>query len=187
MKSLLVAAICLAASPLAKPQADDRILEALSQKQFGSALHAIDDRLKAAPSDARLWMLRGAALHGLRQPKESLASYRKAVQLQPDLMPALQAVAQLEYAAKDRNAGKTLARILTLDPKSQVAHAMAGVLAFEAHDCAGVIHHFGSAMQQVEREKVSLQQYGYCLLQLNHPADAATVFQRLLAADSGDS
>src|SRR5262249_24082473 len=105
-----------AALVFAAPQANDAIAQALSQRQFDTALRIIDDGLKGQPSDARLWMMRGAALYGLRQPKDSLAAYRKAIQLQPNLMPALQAVAQLEYAGKDPTAAKTLAKILTLDP-----------------------------------------------------------------------
>jgi tetratricopeptide (TPR) repeat protein len=168
-------------------QTEDPIARALAQRQFDTALRSIDERLKSQPADARLWMMRGAALYGLRQPQASLSAYRKAIQLQPALMPALQAAAQLEYAAKDPNASKTLTQILTLDPKNQVAHAMSGVLAFEKQDCAAVVRHFASAMQQVERDKASLQQYGYCLLQLNRGADAAPVFQRLLEADPADA
>jgi tetratricopeptide (TPR) repeat protein len=185
MRGVLLVLICCALRAPAQPE--DPIAKALSQRQFDTALRAIDQRLKAQPSDARLWMMRGAALYGLAQPKDSLVSYRKAIQLQPNLMPALQAAAQLEYATKDPNAAKTLGRILALDPKNEVAHAMSGVLAFEAHDCAGVVRHFAAALPQVERDKVSLQQYGFCLLQLNRPADAGPVLQRLLAADPADS
>jgi tetratricopeptide (TPR) repeat protein len=179
--------LCCRSLVSAAPQAEDPIARALAQRQFEIALRSIDERLKSQPADARLWAMRGAALYGLRQPQASLAAYRKAIQLQPSLMPALQAAAQLEYAAKDPNASKTLSKILTLDPQNQVAHAMSGVLAFEKQDCAAVVRHFAVAMPQVERDQGSLQQYGYCLLQLNRGADAAPVFQRLLEADPADA
>jgi tetratricopeptide (TPR) repeat protein len=168
-------------------QAEDPIARALAHRQFDIALRSIDQRLKNEPANARLWMMRGAALYGLGQTKESLGAYRKALQLQPNSMPALQAAAQLEYGSKEPNAAKTLTKILSLDPKNQVAHAMSGVLAFEAHDCGGAVRHFGAAIQQVEREPVSMRQYAYCLLQLNRPTEAAPMFERLLASDPGDA
>jgi tetratricopeptide (TPR) repeat protein len=171
---LLVFSLALLASPA--PQAD-----------FDAALKAVDAGLKTNPSDARLWMQRGAALYGLRRPKESLASYRKAIQLQPNLMPALQAAAQIEYSTRDPNARKTLARILSIEPRNEVAHAMSGELAFEAQDCDAAVRHFAQAVQQVAQQRVSLQQHGYCLLQLNRGAEAAAVFKRLLSMDVTDS
>jgi len=186
MKPLVATALCIAAWASAGPQGGDPIVDLLSQKQFDSALRAIDERLKTNRSDARLWMLRGAALYGLRQPKSSLTSYRKAIQLRPNLMPALEAAAQLEYSTKDPNAARTLSKILSLDPKNQVAHAMSGVLAFEAHDCEGVVRQFEMALQQVDQQNVSLQQYGYCLLQLNRGSEAAPIFQRLVAGNAAD-
>ncbi len=186
-RALVLWAFSLAMSASLTRAADDPILQALSQKQFGTALQAIDASLKSTPSDARLWMLRGAALYGLGRPKESLAAYRKAIQLQPRLMPALQAAAQIEYSTRDPNAPKTLAAILALDPRNQVAHAMSGVLAFEAQDCTAAVSHFEKAVPQVEQQKGSLQQYGYCLLQLNRATEAASIFQRLLSMGETDS
>lgn len=169
------------------PAADDEITRALSQRQFDVALKAIDGSLKTQPANARLWTLRGAALHGLGRDQESLVSYRKAVKLQPNLMPALQAVAQLEYSIKDPNARRTLAKILALEPNNQVAHAMMAVLAFEAKDCDAVVNHFAKAGEQVSRQKEALGEQGFCLYQLSRPAAAAVAFQRLLSLDETDS
>jgi tetratricopeptide (TPR) repeat protein len=179
---LLLAALAASQSPQSDP-----IMQALSHKRFDVALQAIDTALKTRPTDARLWMLRGAALGGLRQTKESLAAYRKATQLQPNLMPALQAEAQLEYSIKDPTARRTLGKILALDPKSEVAHAMAGVLAYEAQDCDGAVQHMDKAAKLVAARRTSLEEYGYCLLQVNRPHDAAPVFQTLLSTDDTDT
>src|SRR5438477_11090981 len=104
---LLAALLCAQADP---------IVPALSEHHFDAALRSIDTALQSQPADARLWMLRGAALHGLKRDRESLAAYRKAVALQPKNLLALQAVAQLEYSGNDAAAAKTLARILEIQP-----------------------------------------------------------------------
>ena len=172
----------------ARPQgSNDAILRALSQKQFDVALKAVDDGLKSRPADARLWMLRGAALSGLQRVKEALAAYRKALEIQPTLVPALEASAQIEYNTKDPNAGRTLAKILAIDPANAVAHAMAGVLAYEAKDCDGAIRHFGKAAQMIAADKTSMHEYGSCLLETNRAREAVPVFQTLLSMDPSDA
>jgi cytochrome c-type biogenesis protein CcmH/NrfG len=183
MKALLAAT---AFSTLLLAQADP-IVKALSEHRFDEALRSTDSVLQSRPNDARLWMLRGAALHGLHRDGESLAAYRKAVQLQPKNLGALQAVAQLEYSGKDPAASKTLTRILDVQPDNEIAQAMSGVVAFEAKDCAGAVRHFEKALRQIEQQKASLEEYGYCLMQQNRAADAVPVLEKILAADPADS
>src|SRR5512146_1323499 len=117
-------------------------LLAQTPNQYDEALRAAELGLKSQPANAQLWMLRGAALQGQGRLKESLASYRKAIQIAPGLKPALKAAAQLEYSLKDPNARKTLEKILALEPASEVAHGMLAVLDFEAKNCAGAAAHF---------------------------------------------
>jgi tetratricopeptide (TPR) repeat protein len=185
-KAILLVSLLLGALP-AFPQDGAAIRQLLAQQQFDAALKSVDAALKTQPANARLWVMRGAALYGLKRTRESLTAYRKALQIDPKFMGALQATAQIEYSIKDANARGTLDRILALDPASEPAHAMRGVTAFEAHDCATAAQHFDRSVQLVERKKDALLQYGYCLVQLNRAADAAPVFRKALAFDAADS
>ena len=60
--------------------------------------------IKQSPRDASLWTLNGFALSHLGQQREALASYKQAMKLSPDYLPALEGAAQIEYQASDQSA-----------------------------------------------------------------------------------
>ena len=79
-------------------------MQALRSKQYEQALHLLKPLVESRSGDPRVWTLHGMALAAVGQPKESLASYRKALDQQPDYLPALQGAAEIEYRSRDSQA-----------------------------------------------------------------------------------
>lgn len=158
----------------------DSILQALQGRRFSEALDLCARQLKATPSDSRLWFYQGIALEGTGKSKDALASFRHALRLSPDLLPALEGAAQIEYRTGDPEAERTLKRIVSLRPDNPAAHGMLGVLAFEKKRCGEAVDHFGRVGTAINSNAGALWQFGNCLYVLRKPEEAASKFRVLL-------
>src|SRR5881227_365865 len=69
------------------------IASALHNKEFEKALELLHPALQEFPGNAELWTMQGVAHAGLGKKKDALASFRKALQISPDNIPALQGAA----------------------------------------------------------------------------------------------
>jgi tetratricopeptide (TPR) repeat protein len=161
--------------------AGDSLADALAARQFGSALRIVDSMLKTNPGDLRLWTARGIALDGLGRHKEGLASFDRALKLQPSFLPALKAASEAAYRWRDTRAGSYLNRLLRVEPASEPAHAMIAVLAFEAGDCTRAVSHFERSLNQTRGNDIAASQYGHCLLQTGRAEEAVQLFAELVA------
>jgi tetratricopeptide (TPR) repeat protein len=152
------------------------IRDLLKAGKFAEANQACDQELKAQPSNAALWTLKGFSLQGIGDSGASLKAFRSALKVSPSYAPALQAAAQLEFEARDARAQATLAAILKLEPTNLVAHSMLGELAFESRDCVTALAH----LSKVEQKPAVRWQQGVCHFALERWMDAATNFEALL-------
>lgn len=178
--------VCLlAAPPLAHGQkasaADREIAAAISAHQDEAALRRISQLLPASRGDVVLWTLRGVALNDLGKTQESMASFRHALQIQSDFQPALEGAAQSAYLHGDASAMSYIGRLLTLDPSNHVANAMAGALAYDAHDCVKSAAYFERSQQEVFRRQKAVDEYADCLLKQQQAEQAVTVLSRATA------
>ncbi|MEJ7608422.1 MAG: tetratricopeptide repeat protein [Bryobacteraceae bacterium] len=155
------------------------IRELLRRGQFPEVLRQADSELKLHPNDFQIWTLKGIALQSLGQRAEGLAALRKALTLQPRFLPALQALAQIEYEGGDPGARQTLQRIVALQ-SDPAAHAMLGVLAFEAKDCANSVDHFAKAGAAATANPVARWQFATCLFGQGLHTEAERHFEALL-------
>src|SRR5262249_8613552 len=67
-------------------------------------------------------------------------------------------------------------RLIRIEPANATAHAMAGVLAFEAGDCPSAVRHFESSRSEVEANDQASGLYGECLVKLNRAQEAVPFF-----------
>ena len=74
------------------------IASALREGQFDDALKLIHVALEKSPGNSQLWTMQGVAFKGEGNKKEALSSFRHALKLSPDDIPALQGVAEIEYS-----------------------------------------------------------------------------------------
>ena len=156
------------------------IRELLRRGQFQQAVQQSERELKLHPQDFQIWTLKGIALQSMGRRAESLVALRKAVLLQAKFLPALQALAQVEYESGDSGARKTLQQIVALhsDPS---AYAMLGVLSFEGRDCGRSVEYFAKAGDAATANPVARWQYATCLFEQGRHAEAEAHFVALLA------
>jgi tetratricopeptide (TPR) repeat protein len=136
--------------------------------------------LDRTPKDARLWTARGVAQARLNQSVDSLASFREALKISPNYVPALQGAAQVAYSQHDPSAARLLRQIISNEPANATAHAMLGALAAESHECQTAVSEFAQAAPAIRQNSAALVQYGDCLLAVDRAREAAGIFRELL-------
>lgn len=183
----VVLAIC--GSSLAQTPNDriGDITSSLRARDFDHALQLLHSELQHDPQNAQLWALQGIAFSDKSENKEALQSFRRALDLSPNYLPALEGAAQVEYETGDKQASALLERVLHLVPNDSTAHAMLGSLAYKNHDCPEAVSHFQQAGSQLQSQPAALRQYGICLAQTKHAQQAITVFQNVVALSDSES
>jgi tetratricopeptide (TPR) repeat protein len=161
--------------------------EALRSRKFDEALELLRPAIQQAPGNKQLWMLQGLAYLGEEKKKEALASFRSALKISPDYLPALEGAAQIEFDAGSQAAVPLLQHVLRLKPDDPTSHAMLAVLASKQGDCATATEHFDKSGALTSSQPAALQQQGICLLKLKQFDRAIAVFQHVLELNSGDS
>ena len=159
------------------------ITSALRARDFGKALQLLQPALQQSPKNAQLWTLQGIAFSGNNQEKQALASFRRALKISADYLPALEGAAQLEYKSGSDAAIPLLQHVLKLLPGDPTSHAMLAVLFAKRRDCDSAVQHFEQSAPLLDSQPGALQQYGACLVRLKQLDKAISVFSRLLALD----
>jgi tetratricopeptide (TPR) repeat protein len=184
------AAALLAFSGARAQTAGDRdamVAAALRDQQYDKALHLLDAALKESPLNAQLWTMQGVAYEGQGRNTEALASFRHALKISPDAIPALERAAQIEYDAGDPAGIPLLEHLLRLRPDDRTSHGMLAVLQYQQGNCATAIDHFERAAPLFDSQLPALHAYGTCLVKLKHYDKAADVFERGLSLNPDDS
>lgn len=174
---------CLLLFASQAPLMADSLEQVLREGRYAEALKLIDAGLKDHPGDLRLMTARGFALGGMKQRRQSLEQFEAVLRIRPDFVPALRGASQITYAERDPRAAHFLNRLIEFDPSDATAHSMAGVLAFEAADCASAARHFEAGRAETEANPQAYALYGACLAKLGRPKEAVPVFERLRRDD----
>jgi tetratricopeptide (TPR) repeat protein len=162
------------------------IISALQEHQYDEALRLLHPALSAAPGDSQLWAMQGVAYQGQGNKKEALNSFRHALKISPDNIPALQAVAQISYDAGDPAGIPVLEHLLRLRPNDVTSHGMLAVLEYQQGDCSAAVVHFEKAAALFASQLPALHAYGTCLVKLKRVDEAADIFSKSLALDPDD-
>ena len=164
--------------------ADGRIQaigSALRDREFDKALQLLKAALEDSPGNPQLWMLQGLAYAGEGNSTAALASYKHAIGISPDYLPALEGAAQIEYDAGSRDAIPLLEHILRLRPDESTSHAMLAVMADRNGDCATAVAHYAASESLLDSQPQAMEGYGVCLLKLNEIDRATQVFEKMVA------
>ena len=166
---------------------EDHIASALREQRFDTALGMLREALKESPGSAQLWTMQGVAYQGQGKTSEALSSFRHALKISPDYIPALENTAQLEFDAGSPDGIPTIERLLRLRPNDVTSHGMLAVLDYQKGDCAAAVVHFEKAAALFESKPMALHAYGACLVKLKHFDNAVEVFQKSVALNPGDA
>ena len=185
----LIFVLILLQSGVCGQTANDRaaITSALRGRDFDKALQLLQPALQGSPNNPQLWALQGLAFSGKGDQKSALGSYKSALKIAPDYLPALEGAAQLEYEAGSADAVPLLEHVLQLRPQDVTTHAMLAVLSYKTGDCATAVKHFSQSEAILTSQPGALQEYGVCLLKLKQPQKAVQVFQQLLTSQPDDA
>lgn len=162
------------------------IVLSLQNKDFEKALELLHPALQAAPQNAQLWAMQATAYAGEGHKKEALASFRNALKISPDYLPALEGAIQIEFENSSPAAIPLLQRMIRLRPADATSHAMLAVLEYQQGNCTAAVPHFEKAGTLFDSQLAGLHAYATCLVKLKQPDRAAAVFQRALALDPDD-
>jgi tetratricopeptide (TPR) repeat protein len=158
------------------------ITSALQNRDFQKALQLLGPSLQKSPRDPQLWTLQGLAYSGESNSKSALASYRHAITISPDYLPALEGAAQIEYEAGGADAIPLLRHILKLRPEDATSHAMLAVLAEKNNDCSTAVENYSASGLLLNSQPEAMQGYALCLFKLGQTDKAIAVFQQLVDA-----
>lgn len=104
---------------------------------YDEALAMLDRAAAAAPLHAPIWLERGYAHDGLRSWSEARDSYRRAIELDPMLAPAIAKLADIAAKDGDAETGRAFAaRALDLDPAEPTAICALATIDLERRDGA---------------------------------------------------
>ncbi len=186
---LLLLLLLLQSSVLAQTANEQvhSITSALRVREFEKALQLLQPALQSSPNNPQLWILQGLAFSGEGDSKSALASYRHALRIAPDYLPALEGAAQIEYEAESKDAIPLLEHVLKIRPNDVTSHAMMAVLAEKNGDCATAVAHFSKSGPMLDSRPEALQGYGVCLLKLKQSDEAIRVFQQLMTSHPNDT
>jgi len=184
--SIVAVAPTIAAQTGADTSSISAIQSALRAGDNEQALTLVHSQLQYFPKDVRLWALEGIALTHLDRDKEALVAYNKALAISPDYLPALEGAAELEYKAGSTRAVPLLQRILKVRPDEPTTHAMLAALAYKKHDCPAAVEHFQKSGPVLSSQPSALEEYGACLMDLQKPDDALSVFEQILTLQPND-
>ena len=124
--------------------------------------------------------MQGTAYAGSGKKREGLASFRKALKLSPDYLPALQGAAQIEYDNASAAGIPLLKHLLRLRPEDSTGHAMLAVLEYQQGDCAAAVVHFAKTEAIFDGQVSALHAYATCLVRIQQFAEAARVLRRVV-------
>jgi tetratricopeptide (TPR) repeat protein len=162
------------------------IVSALRNQEFDKALDLLKPALQQFPGNAQLWTMQGVAYSGKGQKKEALASFKNALSISPDAVPALRGAAQIEFDAGHAGAIPLLQRLVRLQPRDATSHGMLAVLEYRRGNCSAAVPHFEKAGALFDNELSALHAYATCLVRLKQLEKATGVFQRALALQPND-
>jgi tetratricopeptide (TPR) repeat protein len=173
----------------ASPQSSDASAKIISALRSGSYLEAkrlSGVALQESPGDPRLWTLNGFALVHLGDRAQALVAYTHALEILRNYLPALEGAAEIEYKNGSQAAVPLLEQIVKTRPDDKTSHAMLAELAFKRSDCNATIDEFAKSEPLIQSQATALQEYGSCLVKLNRPQDAISIFERISKLQPGE-
>lgn len=189
-----LSAFCLfflfAALTSAQDQRDARfesIYSALQDGNFKEALSLIRPALAHFPNEAQLWAMQGVAYAGEKDQTAALASFRHAIKLSADYLPALQGAAQIEYDEGKPEAIPLIKHILQLKPGNRTSYGMLALLEYQQKNCKAAVGDFEKAGSLFDAQAAALHANAICLVRLKQFDQAALVFDRTLALNPDDA
>lgn len=189
---LLVAAVALVFlhSSMVAQQNNPHIAQigsALREAEYERALQLLQTAIAESPTNSELWTMRGVAYKGIGNTKDALASFRHAIKLAPNDVPALQGAAQIEFDQGSAAGIPVMERLLKLRPDDLTSHAMVAVLEYQQGNCTSALPHFEKALPVFETRPAGLHAYAACLVRQRQFEQATAILKRTVETNPTDA
>jgi tetratricopeptide (TPR) repeat protein len=178
--------VILVSAQNARDDRFDSIYSALQGGNFKQALNLIRLALAHFPNESQLWAMQGVAYAGEKNQSAALASFRHAIKLSPDYLPALQGAAQIEYDKGKPEAIPLIKHILQLKPGDPTSYGMLALLEYQQKDCKAAVEDFEKTGTLFDAQPAALHANAICLVRLKRFDQAALIFERTLALNPDD-
>jgi tetratricopeptide (TPR) repeat protein len=163
-----------------------QIAAALREEQYDRALQLLHVALEKSPADPELWTMQGYALKGVGNTKDALVSFKHALKLHPDNIPALQGAAQIQFNQGDAAGVPILERLLKLHPDDLTSHAMIAALEYQQGNCIAALPHFKRAEPVFETRPAGMKAYATCLVKQKQFDNAIGILGKTLEGNPDD-
>ncbi len=165
-----------------QPAIVNEVIGELRSGHAESALSAANSALKLTPNNVILWTLRGLAAKQLSQTSLAIHSFKAALKIDPDYLPALEGICELLYAQTSDELPPYLARLLAKLPDDPNANGMAGILDYRAGKFAEAVGEFNKAGAAIADKMDAMSAYADTLVRLRRDDEArsllGTIVQR---------
>jgi tetratricopeptide (TPR) repeat protein len=182
----LVPLVCILAFGQSVLNEESRIASAIRDGDYAHALELLAPALSRSPANPQLWTMQGVAYDRQGDRKHALAAFRHALKLAPNMIPALEGAAQIEFDAGNPDAIPLLQRLLRIHPENPTTHGMLAVLEYQQGHCDQALPHFERAARLFQSQVDALHAYAVCLVRSKQLEKAATILKRTAELKSGD-
>lgn len=177
----------LAAQAQTEGLEETRIASELREGNNAKALELLSTALQKYPRDAQLWIMQGVAFSRQQQKKEALAAFRRALNIAPNAIPALEGAAQIEFADSDPRGIPHLEHLLSLRPDDTTSHGMLAILQYQEGKCEKTLPHFEKAEALFQSHADALHAYAVCLVRAKQFEKAVAVLQSVARLEPGNA
>jgi tetratricopeptide (TPR) repeat protein len=183
---LFAASLLICASAQNSTDSLAPIYSALQNQEFDKALALLQPLLQQSPNVAQLWAMQGAAYAGKGKKEDALVSFRQALKISPDYLPALHGAAQIEYDDSNPAGIPLIQHVLRLHPEDLTSHGMLAILEYQQGKCDAAVPHFEKAAALFGSRPAALHAFAICLARLKQYDHAASVVARTVALSPDD-
>lgn len=164
-------------SPVRDASRARMLIDRAAMRSASEAIPLLTEAIASAPDLAEAYFARGRAYQMTGQLQEALGDYGKAIELNDSYLQARLCRALLldRSLAKPDEAAKDYARILEIEPDSEVGHLVAGISLYQQGKFAKALPSLEKAVALNGRDESALYYLIRCHLQLGDHEKAETV------------
>jgi tetratricopeptide (TPR) repeat protein len=157
----------------------------LLQRELPAALELYDALVREHPDSPKLWNERGVCLHQAGRRADAIASYERAVSVDPGYQLAWNNLGVVRAGEPPEAAVEAFRRALAGERPLFAARLNLGLLLLQRHQLRQALDEYQQALAEQSGSAVAWNGVGLVLMELRRFEDARNAFGRAVDADAG--